>query len=59
MSKPALLVVNKMDLPEASEKLAELKTQLQNPEGSSLVDFSYVCKVIVSYSTFLPPGRVL
>lgn len=33
MSKPALLVVNKMDLPDAEDKLAELKEQLQNPEG--------------------------
>lgn len=33
LSKPALLVVNKMDLPDAEDKLAELKEQLQNPEG--------------------------
>lgn len=32
VSKSALLVVNKMDLPDAAEKLAELKIQLQNPE---------------------------
>lgn len=32
-SKPALLVVNKMDLPDAEDKLAELKEQLKNPEG--------------------------
>lgn len=32
VSKPALLVVNKMDLPDAEEKLTELKIQLQNPE---------------------------
>ncbi|XP_047453900.1 GTP-binding protein 10 [Mugil cephalus] len=32
MSKPALLVVNKMDLPDAEDKLAELKEQLQNPD---------------------------
>uniref|UniRef100_A0A3Q3VZ86 GTP-binding protein 10 n=1 Tax=Mola mola TaxID=94237 RepID=A0A3Q3VZ86_MOLML len=31
VSKPALLVVNKMDLPDAEDKLAELKEQLQNP----------------------------
>lgn len=31
-SKPALLVVNKMDLPEADHKLAELQEQLQNPD---------------------------
>ncbi|KAM4580541.1 GTP-binding protein 10 [Odontesthes bonariensis] len=34
-SKPALLVVNKMDLPDAEDKLAELKEQLQKPEEFS------------------------
>lgn len=33
VSRPALLVVNKMDLPDAEDKLAELKEQLQNPDG--------------------------
>uniref|UniRef100_A0A1A7XMP6 GTP-binding protein 10 n=1 Tax=Iconisemion striatum TaxID=60296 RepID=A0A1A7XMP6_9TELE len=33
MLKPALLVVNKMDLPDAEDKLSELKEQLQNPEA--------------------------
>nr|XP_057940106.1 GTP-binding protein 10 isoform X1 [Doryrhamphus excisus] len=33
--KPALLVVNKMDLPDAEEKLAELKEQLLNPKDFS------------------------
>lgn len=33
VSKPALLVVNKMDLPDAEDKLAELKEQLQSPHG--------------------------
>lgn len=33
VSKPALLVVNKMDLPEAEDKLAKLREQLQNPDG--------------------------
>ncbi|XP_061145719.1 GTP-binding protein 10 isoform X1 [Syngnathus typhle] len=32
VSKPALLVVNKMDLPHAERKLEELKEQLANPE---------------------------
>lgn len=32
VSKPALLVVNKMDLPGAEDKLAELTEQLNNPE---------------------------
>ncbi|CAN9513572.1 unnamed protein product [Ophioblennius macclurei] len=35
LTKPALLVVNKMDLPDAEDKLAELKEQLQNPEEYS------------------------
>lgn len=33
LSKPALLVVNKMDLPDAEDKLAELKEQLEKPHG--------------------------
>lgn len=33
VSKTALLAVNKMDLPDAEDKLAELKEQLQNPHG--------------------------
>ncbi|XP_031433769.1 GTP-binding protein 10-like [Clupea harengus] len=32
LSKPAILVVNKMDLPEAGEKLDELMHQLDNQE---------------------------
>lgn len=35
VSKPALLVVNKMDLPGAEDKLAELTEQLKNPEEFS------------------------
>uniref|UniRef100_A0A4W6BPJ8 GTP-binding protein 10 n=1 Tax=Lates calcarifer TaxID=8187 RepID=A0A4W6BPJ8_LATCA len=35
VSKPALLVVNKMDLPEAKDKLQELEEQLQNPDKFS------------------------
>lgn len=37
LSKPAILVVNKMDLPEAEEKLRELETQLENQEGRKVV----------------------
>lgn len=33
LTKPALLVVNKMDLPDADDKLAQLQEQLQNPDG--------------------------
>ncbi|TTB12804.1 GTP-binding protein 10 [Bagarius yarrelli] len=35
LSKPAILVVNKMDLPEAKEKFRELETQLENQEELS------------------------
>ncbi|XP_029927719.1 GTP-binding protein 10 [Myripristis murdjan] len=35
VSKPALLVVNKMDLPDAEDKLAELQEQLNNPDEFS------------------------
>lgn len=33
LSKPAVLVINKMDLPEAQNKLRELQEQLENQEG--------------------------
>ncbi|XP_072535134.1 GTP-binding protein 10 [Salminus brasiliensis] len=35
LAKPAILVVNKMDLPEAEEKLRELETQMENQEELS------------------------
>ncbi|MBZ3874191.1 GTP-binding protein 10, partial [Sciurus carolinensis] len=34
--KPALLAVNKMDLPHARDKFHELINQLQNPKGNSM-----------------------
>lgn len=34
-TKPALLAVNKMDLPDAQVKLDELMKQLQNPAGKA------------------------
>lgn len=34
LSKPSILVINKMDLPEAEDKLRELQEQLENQEGS-------------------------
>lgn len=37
LSKPAILVVNKMDLPEAEEKLRELETQLKDQEGKNAI----------------------
>lgn len=39
LSKPALLVVNKMDLPDAEDKLAELKEQLEKPHGKFASQF--------------------
>lgn len=45
VSKPALLVVNKMDLPDAEDKLAELKEQLKNPEGEYDI-FFFLCSSI-------------
>lgn len=51
VSKPALLVVNKMDLPDAEDKLAELKEQLQNPHGK--VDFfGSIFNVILPFYIF-------
>lgn len=58
MSKPALLVVNKMDLPDAEDKLAELKEQLQNPEGQTRIS-TYEQKNHLGEKTedgFLLPG---
>lgn len=46
MSKPAILVVNKMDLPDAEEKLRELETQLENQESKNVLNFNF-CQVIV------------
>lgn len=59
LSKPALLVVNKMDLPDAEDKLAELKEQLESPHGKFkgflffiLTIFSFVlqnCVILMEY----------
>ncbi|CAL1611139.1 unnamed protein product [Knipowitschia caucasica] len=55
LSKPALLVVNKMDLPDAEEKLAALKTQLQNPEEfCSLLDEDMIPKEYIAFKHILP-----
>lgn len=34
-AKPALLAINKMDLPDAQNKLHELMNQLRNPKGKT------------------------
>ncbi|XP_034553285.1 GTP-binding protein 10 [Notolabrus celidotus] len=55
VSKPALLVVNKMDLPDAEEKLAELKEQLQNPdEFSDLLPDDMKPKNFLSFRHVVP-----
>lgn len=55
VSKPALLVVNKMDLPDAAEKLEELKIQLQNPEGfSNLLDDDMIPNEYINFKCIVP-----
>ncbi|KAF7669752.1 hypothetical protein LDENG_00147010 [Lucifuga dentata] len=55
VSKPALLVVNKMDLPEAEDKLAELKEQLQNPEEfSHLLPDDMIPKNYITFRHVVP-----
>lgn len=55
VSKPALLAVNKMDLPDAAEKLAELKIQLQNPDGfCSLLDDDMIPKEFIEFKHIIP-----
>lgn len=55
LTKPALLVVNKMDLPDAEDKLAELKEQLQNPEDfSDLLPDDMIPKNYVTFRHVVP-----
>uniref|UniRef100_A0A8C9YBU0 GTP-binding protein 10 n=1 Tax=Sander lucioperca TaxID=283035 RepID=A0A8C9YBU0_SANLU len=55
VSKPALLVVNKMDLPDAADKLAELKDQLQNPdEFSDLLPDDMIPKNYMTFRHVVP-----
>ncbi|XP_037640112.1 GTP-binding protein 10 [Sebastes umbrosus] len=55
VSKPALLVVNKMDLPDAEDKLAELKEQLQNPdEFSDLLPDDMIPKNYMTFRHVVP-----
>ncbi|XP_034731147.1 GTP-binding protein 10 [Etheostoma cragini] len=55
VSKPALLVVNKMDLPDAEDKLAELKDQLQNPdEFSDLLPDDMIPKNYMTFRHVVP-----
>uniref|UniRef100_A0A7N9B0G6 GTP-binding protein 10 n=1 Tax=Mastacembelus armatus TaxID=205130 RepID=A0A7N9B0G6_9TELE len=53
--KPALLVVNKMDLPSAEDKLQELKEQLQNPdEFSDLLPDDMIPKNYITFRHVVP-----
>ncbi|XP_058502885.1 GTP-binding protein 10 [Solea solea] len=53
--KPALLVVNKMDLPDADDKLEELKEQLQNPdEFSDLLPADMIPKTYITFTHVVP-----
>uniref|UniRef100_A0A672Z7H6 GTP-binding protein 10 n=1 Tax=Sphaeramia orbicularis TaxID=375764 RepID=A0A672Z7H6_9TELE len=55
VSKPALLVVNKMDLPDAEEKLEELKEQLQNPhEFSDMLPDDMIPKHFMTFRNVVP-----
>ncbi|XP_054478024.1 GTP-binding protein 10 [Anoplopoma fimbria] len=55
VSKPALLVVNKMDLPDAEDKLEELKEQLQNPdEFSHLLPDDMMPKSCITFRHIVP-----
>ncbi|KAG8010061.1 GTP-binding protein 10 [Nibea albiflora] len=55
VSKPALLVVNKMDLPDAEDKLAELKEQLENPdEFSDLLPDDMIPKNYIAFRHVVP-----
>lgn len=46
-TKPALLAVNKMDLPNAQDKFHVLMKQLQNPKGKLIHSFN--ANLVCSY----------
>ncbi|XP_014911312.1 GTP-binding protein 10 [Poecilia latipinna] len=55
VSKPSLLVVNKMDLPEADQMLEELKEQLQNPEEfTNLLPDDMIPKNFITFRHVVP-----
>ncbi|XP_022051699.1 GTP-binding protein 10 [Acanthochromis polyacanthus] len=59
VSKPALLVVNKMDLPDAEEKLEELQEQLENPEEfSDLLPADMIPKNYLTFRHIVPVSAV-
>ncbi|XP_017280439.1 GTP-binding protein 10 [Kryptolebias marmoratus] len=59
MSKPALLAVNKMDLPGAEDKLSELKEQLQNPEQfTDLLPDDMIPKNYLTFRDVVPVSAI-
>ncbi|XP_028985658.1 GTP-binding protein 10 [Betta splendens] len=59
VSKPALLVVNKMDLPNAEDKLQELTEQLQNPdEFSDLLPDDMIPKNYINFRHVVPVSAI-
>ncbi|CAL8247214.1 unnamed protein product [Lota lota] len=59
LSKPALLVVNKMDLPDAEHKLEELQQQLQNPEEfSHLLPHDMIPRTNLAFREVVPVSTV-
>ncbi|XP_060638272.2 GTP-binding protein 10 [Anolis sagrei] len=54
-SKPALLAVNKMDLPSAKEKMDELMEQLQKPEDHMhLLPVNMIPELTVKFKDIIP-----
>ncbi|KAK0147847.1 GTP-binding protein 10 [Merluccius polli] len=59
LSKPALLVVNKMDLPGAQHRLEELQQQLQNPEEfSHLLPEDMIPRTNLAFRDVVPVSTV-
>uniref|UniRef100_A0AAQ5X0A9 GTP-binding protein 10 n=1 Tax=Amphiprion ocellaris TaxID=80972 RepID=A0AAQ5X0A9_AMPOC len=59
VSKPALLVVNKMDLPDAEDKLEELQEQLENPEEfSDLLPADMIPKNYLTFRHVVPVSAI-
>ncbi|CAL8360770.1 unnamed protein product [Arctogadus glacialis] len=59
LSKPALLVVNKMDLPDAEHKLEELREQLENPEEfSHLLPHDMIPRTNLAFRDVVPVSTI-
>ncbi|XP_040820737.1 GTP-binding protein 10 isoform X1 [Ochotona curzoniae] len=58
-TKPALLAVNKMDLPEAQDKFHELMNQLQNPKDFlHLIERNMIPEKLVKFQHVIPISAV-